>query len=121
MIVFDFIYFSIYSFVPDKAIFGKRDVACTFFSIYTAMFVLGLFCLCMKVFQFEISIALLCILLFGGLFILTRITYLKPLKFKNLHCRFRKIPLWLLKTIGILYVLFCFASFVFFLIISSLM
>jgi len=43
MIVFDFIYFSIYSFVPDKAIFGKRDVACTLFSTFTSAFLFGLF------------------------------------------------------------------------------
>ena len=108
MIIFDFIYFCIYSFVPDKAIFGKRDVACTFFSCYTALFLLFLFNECALIFGFKINAALLCIALFGGLFVLARVIYLKPKKLRSMHRRFRKIPKWLLKTIGIMYLLLCF-------------
>jgi len=121
MIVFDFIYFSIYSFVPDKAIFGKRDVACTLFSSFTTLLLLGLFGICVRIFKLEINIALVSIVFFCGLFVLTRVVYLKPAKLRDIHRRFRKMPKWLLKTIGILYILFCFAGFVFCIILVSLM
>ena len=120
MIVFDFIYFCIYSFVPDKAIFGKRDVACTFLAISTSVFLMGLLTIFALRFKFEINATLSVIILLGSLFILARMIFLKPTKFRNMHHRFRKIPKWLLKTIGILYVLFCFASFVFCGIVTSL-
>jgi len=113
MIVFDFIYFCIYSFVPDKAIFGKRDVACTFLSSFTALFLLGICGLLAIVFKIEINAALITIALFGSLIVLARVIYLKPAKLRSLHRRFRKIPKWLLKIIGIMYILFCFFGFVF--------
>ena len=111
MIVFDFIYFSIYSFVPDKAIFGKRDVACTFFACFTAMILLGLFATCEIAFNFRINSVAITIVLFGGLIILTRNIFLKPAKLRCMHRRFRKIPKLVLKTIGILYLVFCFVMF----------
>jgi len=120
MIVFDFIYFSIYSFVPDKAFFGKRDVACTLFSSFTAMFLLGLCGFLTIVFKIEINVALITIALFCGLFILTRVIYLKPEKFRSMHRRFRKNPKWFLKIIGIMYILFCFTGFVFCIVKTSL-
>jgi len=119
MIVFDFIYFCIYSFVPDKAIFGKSDVACTFLSIFTSAFLLGLFGLYVKVIKFEVNLLIVTIVLFGGLFLLVRKIFLQPLKFRKMHCRFRKIPKWLLKTLGIMYILFCFIGFMFCLILMS--
>jgi len=122
MIVFDFIYFCIYSFVPDKAIFGKRDVACTFLSSFSAFLILGVFCFCIKTFKINIHFSLIGILiLFSCLLILARIIFLKPVKFRSMHRRFRKIPKWLLKTIGIMYILFCFIGFIFLLIVSSFM
>ena len=108
MIVFDFIYFSIYSFVPDKAIFGKRDVACTLFSSFTALLLLTLAICCALVFEYKVNVTLFGIILFGGLFVLTRMIYLKPAKFRRMHRRFRKIPKCLLKIIGILYIGICF-------------
>jgi len=108
MIVFDFIYFCIYSFVPDKAIFGKRDVACTLFASFTALFLFLLFIQYAKIYNLEYNLAFFTITLFGGLFILARVIYLKPAKLRNMHRRFRKIPKWLLKTIGIMYLLLCF-------------
>jgi uncharacterized membrane protein YjjP (DUF1212 family) len=110
MIVFDFIYFSIYTLVPDKAIFGKRDVACTYYSSFTALFLFMLFINCAVVFKLRISVALSAIMLFGGLFILARVIYLKPEKFKSMHRRFRRIPKWLLKTMGIMYMVLCFVG-----------
>lgn len=110
MIVFDFIYFSIYSFVPDKAIFGKRDVACTLYSSFSTLFLLFFFGACALIFEFKINATLLGIMLFAVLFILTRIIYLKPTKFRNMHRRFRKVPKWLLKTVGIMYLIFCFVG-----------
>ena len=94
MIVFDFIYFCIYSFVPDKAIFGKRDVACTFYSISTAFFLEVFIISCALVFEFKVNVAILCIALFGGLFILARTIYLRSSKLRSMHRRFRKIPLF---------------------------
>jgi len=120
MIVFDFIYFCIYSLVPDKAIFGKRDVACTLFSSFTAILLLGLFTTCEIVFNFRLNSIILAVVLFGGLFILARVIYLKSEKFRKMHRKFRKIPKWLLKTTGILYLLFCFGSFVFLAVITTL-
>jgi len=112
MIALDFIYFSIYSFVPDKAIFGKRDVACTLLSSFTALFLLAFVVNCALIFEFKVNVILLGILLFGSLFILTRRIFLKPEKFRSMHRRFRKIPKWLLKTIGVLYLIFCFVGLV---------
>jgi uncharacterized membrane protein YidH (DUF202 family) len=111
MIVFDFIYFCIYSFVPNKAIFGKRDVACTYLSCFTSMFLFGLFMICARLCKFELNnfhILLFIIILICGLIYLTRMTFLKPKKFRSMHRRFRKIPQWLLKTIGIMYLFLCF-------------
>ena len=113
MIVFDFIYFSIYSFVPDKAIFGKRDVACTLLSIYTAFLLLGLYMICHVAFNFKIHLLIICIVLPAGLIVLTSKVFLKPAKFRKMHRRFGKIPKWLLKTIGIMYILFCFVGLAF--------
>ena len=110
MIIFDFIYFSIYTLIPDKAILGKRDGSCTLFSSFTALFLSLFFMDCMLIFNFRInSITLLItiIILFGGLFILARIIYLKPAKFRNMYRKFRKIPKWLLKTNAIMYLLLC--------------
>ena len=111
MIVFDFIYFCIYSFVPDKAIFGKRDVACTLLAIFTAFPLFGLYLFCHIAFNYKIHLLIVCIVLFAGLTVLTSKIFLKPKKFKSMHHRFRKIPKWILKTIGILYLVFCFVSF----------
>ena len=112
MIVFDFIYFSIYTLVPNKAIFGKRDVACTYYSSFAALFLLFFFINCTRILEFRINIKLFVIILaLGlavGLFVLIRVIYLKPEKFKSMHRKFRKIPKWLLKTIGIMYIVFCF-------------
>ena len=76
MKTFDFIYFCIYSFVPDKAIFGKRDVACTFFTISTSVLLMGALIICAKTFKFEINLALLTIGLFGGLFLFAKRRFL---------------------------------------------
>ena len=118
MIVFDFIYFSIYTLVPNKAIFGKRDVACTFYSSFSSLLVLGLWALIEYFFEYKpantkIYEATVCIIIFGGLWFLIRKIYLKPAKFRSMHRRFRKIPKWLLKFIGVLYMLFCFVAFAF--------
>jgi len=120
MIVFDFIYFCIYSFVPNKAIFGKRDVACTLFSSFTALFLLALYTTCEIAFNFKINLTLITIILFGGLFILARMIYLKPVKFRSMHRRFRKIPKWFLKIIGIMYLLLCFVGVVFMIVTTTL-
>lgn len=119
MTIFDFIYFCIYSFVPDKAIFGKRDVACTLFSSFTATFFSFFIVNCALIFKFKVNVTLLCIVLFGGLFVLTRVIYLKPAKLRSIHRRFRKIPKWLLKTIGIMYIPFCFFGSMFFSILET--
>ena len=118
MIVFDFIYFCIYSFVPDKAIFGKRDVACTLFSSFTTLFIYIFIINCAVIFEFKIDLILLAIALFGGLFILARIVYLKPKKLRSMLRRFRKIPKWLLKVVGITYLFLCFAGIIFLRIFS---
>jgi len=120
MIVFDFIYFCIYSFVPNKAIFGKRDVACTLFSSFTAMLLLGLFSLSQVLLSYRINLVFITIVLFIFLTVLTRVIYLKPAKFRSMHRRFREFSKWFLKTIGIIYVLFCFVGFVFCIIKVSL-
>ena len=113
MIIFDFIYFCIYSFVPDKAIFGKRDVACTFFSSFSAFLILGIWIYCERTFRlYELNAAFLVIALFGGLFLLIRKIYLNPKKIRYIHKKFRQLPKWLLKTIGIFYSFLCFASFI---------
>ena len=119
MIIFDFIYFCIYSFVPNKAIFGKRDVACTFFSLSTAFFIEVFIICCSLIFDFKVNVAVLCVALFGGLFVLARMIFLRPIKFKNMHRRFRRVPKWLLKTIGIAYVLFCFFGSMFLSILTT--
>jgi len=118
MIVFDFIYFSIYSFVPNKAIFGKRDVACTLYSSYSSFLILGLWALLEYLFEYKpvnakIYTAIVCVIIFGGLWFLIRKIYLKPAKFRSMHRRFRKIPKWLLKLISVLYMLFCFVALAF--------
>ena len=120
MIVFDFIYFCIYSFIPDKAVLGKRDVACTLYSSFTSFLIGGLFTYCAIMFKLKINIVLVFIILFAGLFVLVRKIYLKPEKIRGMYCRFRKISKWLLKAIGIFYLLFCFVSFVILLIRVSL-
>jgi uncharacterized membrane protein YidH (DUF202 family) len=121
MIVFDFIYFCIYALVPNKAILGKRDVACTFFSSYTTLFLLGLFGMCIRVFNLSSNLLLIGIIIVGsGLFVLTRVIYLKQVKLRSMHRRFRKIPKWFLKTIGIIYILFCFVCLVYCAILISL-
>jgi len=109
MIVFDFIYFCIYSFVPDKAIFGKRDVACTFFATFSSFVVFGI-CLMTRLIEkntekeiFLIDYLIVWIILF----ILIRNFFLKPEKFRKMHRKFRKIPKWVLRTSGILYLLLC--------------
>jgi len=110
MILLDFIYFCIYSFVPDKAIFGKRDVACTLFACFTAYFLAGALFILAKLCKFEFNkfnILMFIIILLGGLIYWTRMTFLKPTKFRSMHRRFRKIPKWLLKTIGIMYPFLC--------------
>jgi len=126
MIVFDFIYFSIYSFVPDKAIFGKRDVACTLFSSCSSFFILGLCALFEYYFGYSPNnskryVMILVIIIFGSLFFLIRIIYLNPKKIKKINEKFKKIPIWALKLIGIFYVFFCFIFFAFILTILSLL
>ena len=125
MILFDFIYFCIYSFVPDKAIFGKRDVACTLYSSFSGFFMMGLWTVADRFLNYhpinvKLYVGIVIGIIFGGLFILIRKIYLRPVKFKSMYLKFGEIPKWLLKTIGILYVLFCFASFVFCGIVTSL-
>jgi hypothetical protein len=77
MIIFDFIYFCIYSLVPNKAIFGKRDVACTYFSSFSSFFILGLWALLEYLFEYQpinvkIHAMTICVIIVGGLFILIK-------------------------------------------------
>jgi hypothetical protein len=114
MIVFDFIYFSLYTLVPDKAIFGKRDVACTYYSLFTGMFMMGLWMIAHNLLKYhsnntKLYAGIVVVTIFGGLFVLIRRIYLTPEKFRYMHRKFRKIPKWLLKIVGIFYMPFCFA------------
>jgi len=124
MIVFDFIYFCIYSLVPDEHPLKKRNVACILFVISTGLLLEGLFLICAKLCNFKFhngfNLLLFMILLFGSVTILTRMIFLKPEKFRSMHRRFRKIPKWLLKMIGIMYYVFCFVVFAFILIKLSM-
>ena len=124
MIVFDFIYFCIYSFVPDKAIFGKRDVACTFLTIFTSIPLMVLWIMTTRLLGYQPSntklyAGIIVGTLLGGGFVLTRMIFLRPIKFKNMHRRFRRVPKWLLKTIGISYILFCFFGSMFLSILTT--
>jgi len=117
MIVFDFFYFCIYSFVPNKVLLGKSDVACTLFTIWTGWFFICLFIVLSKLYNFndfgldsKVFIISLFILFWGGGLIFSRTRFMNPKKLKSMHRRFRKIPKWLLKTFGILYCILCFAS-----------
>jgi len=118
MIVLDFIFFSLYTLVPDKAVLGKRHGACGLFSNFSTFFLLVPFLVCVKAFQFEVNflfkvnLLLILILLFVGLYILARVIFLRSKKLMSMYRRFGNIPKWVLKTIGILYILFCFVSFV---------
>ena len=109
MIILDFIYFSIYSIVPDKAILGKRDVACTLFATFSSLVLFGGFPLTGVVEKnaekkLLLTIALIILL---SLFILTRKIFLRVSKFRNMHRRFRNIPKWVLKIVGIFYLFLC--------------
>jgi len=109
MIVFDYIYFSIYSLIPNKAVLGKRDGACTLLSIFSSL-VLFEVCFLTKLIEknAEKKIFLLVgLLITFSLFIWTRKTFLKSSKFKKMHKKFRNIPKWVLRGSGILYLLLC--------------
>jgi hypothetical protein len=64
MIVFDFIYFCIYTLVPDKAILGKREGACTLYAMVTATFLLFFSTCCALIFEFKINLKAICIILY---------------------------------------------------------
>ena len=114
MIVFDFFYFCIYNFVSNKAIFGKNDSACAIFTISTGTFFTFLCIFFSKILNIELDAKIfatsLAIVFLGGGLTLSRIIFMNPKKLKSMHRRFRKIPKWLLKTLGILYCVGCFAS-----------
>ena len=64
------------------------------------------------IYNFRINVLLLTIALVVGLLVLARVIYLKPAKLKYMHRKFRKIPKWFLKTVGIMYLVLCFVGMV---------
>ena len=115
MALIDFIYYSILSIVPKKAIFGRRQVACTLFSSYLGFLSLSLNIWFSLIFNFlnnKYSLILYCVVFFGGFFILFRYIYLNPQKIRYMENKYSKTPKILLKFIGISFLLFCFFSFV---------
>ena len=115
MSIINFIYYSILNTVPKKAIFGRRQVACTLFSSFLAIFGLSIDHLTSMYFGYSESnftIGVIIIILFGGLFILIRYIFLNPNKVRNLEHKYSKTPKIILKFVEISFLIFCFFAFV---------
>ena len=111
MKVLYFIYFSIASLVPKKAILGKWQASCTLLFIFAYLLFFGIFAFFQKLMHFKlINTDSQVVLIYGGmgllLFLFLRIKILKPVKLINLRKEFSKIPKWKLKLTGILYIIF---------------
>jgi hypothetical protein len=106
-----FIYFSIASLMPKKAMLGKWQASCTLLFIFTYLLVISILLCFQQLIHFKPANTKLFVYLFYGgfgafLFIFLRIIILKPLKLINLRNKFSKIPKWKLKLTGILYIIF---------------
>ena len=113
--IFDFFYYCILLLVPEKAIFGKKQVACTLYSSFSSFIIFGILLwvsINLKIFLSNFVIGLAVTLIVGGLFVLTRHVYLNPDKQQILAERYHEKPLWLLKIIGIVYLLSCFIGYI---------
>jgi len=111
----DFIYFCIFCMVPDKALLGKREVACTFFSTFTTFLLLSIIIWIQFYTDIQISnfnMLLIISILFIGAFILSRIYFLNESRFNKMILKTHKLSIIWFKIFGILYILFCFISFI---------
>ena len=114
MKVLYFIYFSIVSLMPKSNMF-KWQSTYVFFSIYTAFFLFCIYLVFTGIIDFnppntKFHIIFVVSILFGGSFILFKFLFLmNPLKVINMRKKFKKIPKWLFKVVGVLY---CLVSFV---------
>jgi hypothetical protein len=108
-----YLYFSLASLVPKKAMLGKWHVSFTWMFILTYLLYLGIFIFLQQLFHYKIVTTKLSAYLFGGgggvlIFILLGIIIFRPAKLIHMRKKFYKIPKWLFKLSGILYILFCF-------------
>ncbi len=116
MVLIDFIYYSILSIVPKKAIFGRRQVACTLFSSYLGFLSLSLYFWFSLIFNFlnnKYIFILFGIIILGGFFIVFRNVFLNQKEIRKLEHKYSKTSKILFKFIGISFLLFCFFTFIF--------
>ena len=117
-----FLFGSVLSIVPDKAIFGKWEVACTIFSSYLSMLILSLSLYISFIFNIlpnKIVLLFLVLLIFGGSFFLVRNKFLNIDNQMLVEHKMKKISRLFAKVIGISFIVFCFISFIVFTSIVS--
>jgi hypothetical protein len=114
MIILDFLFYSVYTAVPDKAFFGKRYGVMFLFTFFLSLFICALI-IVINEYWIDIRdylnttiffyVVIVCVAL------LTWFYYFRAMKIRYLHRKFSNVPKWLLKTTGYLYPLLCFVLF----------
>jgi hypothetical protein len=103
-------YLIIYSFVPEKALLGRKDVATTLLSL-SYFFLLVSASLWI---EYYLKIRLLNLYstfgLFMVLYVTCRIVYIEPSRFKKIINKYDNGTKWIYKTLGILFFALSFFS-----------
>lgn len=113
--MFGFLYASVFSLISPKAIFGQRYVSLTLTTVYFSLFCLSvmiwiLYVFALTVSNFDIFVITSCVFIVN---FITILLFTGNQKQQNKIERIlSKYPLLLLKTSGILFIVFCFVSFV---------
>jgi hypothetical protein len=107
-----FIYFSIASLAIKRNVFGRWQGSCTSLFCCTYILIFGIAIYFQRLINFKPENALLwASILYGGggviLFILLRCLFLKPKKILFYKEKFKTVPKWLFRIIGISYLLGC--------------
>lgn len=114
MIVFDFLFYSVYTAVPDKALMGKRYGVMFLFTFFLFLFISALIAL-IEEYWLDIrdytGSRIFSYILLGSIALLTWFYYFRATKIRYLHRKFRNVPKWVLKTTGYLYPILLFVLF----------
>jgi hypothetical protein len=114
-VMIDFLFATVYSLISPKAIFGRRYVASTITAILTSLVCLALFIWIVHFMTLTINnigVLIVTIVTFSFNFLWVWVYAGKPLHQAKIDILLTKYPVKTLKTLGILFIIFCYLIFV---------
>ena len=108
----NYLYLIVYSLIPEKAIFGRKDVASTLLSLSYSLIIISAQLWLEYYFKFRLINAYSFFGLFIISFVTCRMVYLEPIRLSKILCEYEKMSKLTLKLVGILFFLFVYFSFI---------